>query len=47
MIGLAAVFFLGVIALGVFYPGSGADQVDWRPTRSAELEFQNEIDDLA
>ena len=47
MIGLAAAFFLGVIALGVFYPGSGADQVDWRPTRSPELEFQNEIDDLA
>jgi len=38
--------FLFVIALGVFYPGSGADQVDWRPTRSAELEHQNEIDDL-
>lgn len=38
--------FLFVIALGVFYPGSGADQVDWRPTRSDELEHQNEIDDL-
>jgi len=47
MIGLAAVFFVGVILLGVFYPGSGADQVDWRPTRSPELEHQNEIDDLA
>ena len=47
MIGLAALFFIGVIALGIFYPGSGADQVDWRPTRSPELEHQNEIDDLA
>lgn len=38
--------FLFVILLGLFYPGSGADQVQWRPTRSAELEHQNEIDDL-
>lgn len=37
---------LFVILLGLFYPGSGADQVSWRPTRSAELEHQNEIDDL-
>lgn len=47
MIGIAAFFFVGVILLGLFYPGSGADQVDWRPTRSPELEHQNEIDDLA
>lgn len=39
--------FVGVILLGIFYPGSGADQVDWRPTRSAEQEYENEIDDLA
>ncbi len=38
--------FVGVILLGIFYPGSGADQVDWRPTRSAEVEYQNEVDDL-
>jgi hypothetical protein len=39
--GLLAAFLL----LGRFYPGSGAQQLDWRPTRSAELELQNEIDD--
>lgn len=32
--------------IGILYPGSGADQLDWRPTRSAELEYTNEIDDL-
>ena len=24
----------------------GAEQLDWKPTRSAEVEYQNEIDDL-
>lgn len=37
---------LFLILLGVFYPGSGARQLDWKPTRSAETEVQNEIDDL-
>lgn len=35
-----------LILLGLFYPGSGAKQLDWKPTRSAEVEVQNEIDDL-
>jgi hypothetical protein len=29
------------------HPGSGADLIDWKPTRSAELEAQNEVDDMA
>src|SRR3954469_16864417 len=37
---------LAVLALGRFYPGSGAEQLDWRPTRSPEVEAENEIDDL-
>jgi antitoxin component of MazEF toxin-antitoxin module len=37
---------LFLIALGIFVPGSGAKQLDWKPTRSAEVEVQNEIDDL-
>lgn len=37
---------IALLALGRFYPGSGAEQLDWTPTRSAELEAQNEIDDL-
>ena len=35
-----------MILLGIFYPGTGARQLDWKPTRSAEVEVQNEIDDL-
>jgi hypothetical protein len=35
-----------LLLLGRFYPGSGARQLDWRPTRSVEVEIQNEIDDL-
>jgi hypothetical protein len=41
----ALVVFL--LALGRFYPGSGADVLDWHPTRSPEVEAQNEIDDIA
>ncbi len=37
---------VALLLLGRFYPGSGAEQVDWKPTRSAEVEIQNEIDDL-
>jgi hypothetical protein len=29
------------------HPGSGADLIDWKPTRSPEVEAQNEIDDMA
>jgi hypothetical protein len=46
MTGLVGGLLLVLILLGLFYPGSGAAQVDWRPTRSAEVEVQNEIDDL-
>jgi hypothetical protein len=38
---------VGVLLLvGHFYPGSSADLIDWRPTRSPEVEAQNEIDDV-
>jgi hypothetical protein len=40
-------FMIGVLVLvGHFYPGTGADLVDWKPTRSPEVEAQNEIDDI-
>jgi hypothetical protein len=35
-----------LLAIGRWYPGSGAEQVDWRPTRSPELEAELEIDDV-
>ena len=34
------------VIVGHFYPGSSADLVDWHPTRSPEVEAQNEIDDV-
>jgi hypothetical protein len=44
---LAFVVVLGIfLALGRWYPGSGAEQVHWRPTRSPELEAQLELDDV-
>jgi hypothetical protein len=46
MFGGVAALVLVLLALGRFYPGSGAEQLDWRPTRSAEAEVANEIDDL-
>jgi arsenate reductase len=39
--------FIAIILLGMFHPRSGADVLDWKPTRSAELEAQNDIDDVA
>ena len=35
-----------LLVVGHFYPGSSADLVDWKPTRSPEVEVQNEIDDV-
>jgi hypothetical protein len=46
MVGLVGGLLVALILLGLFYPGSGADQVNWKPTRSVETEVQNEIDDL-
>ena len=41
------VFMVGVLlVVGHFYPGSSASLVDWFPTRSPEVEAQNEIDDV-
>lgn len=37
---------LALFLLGRFYPGSGADVLDWKPTRSYEQQVMNEIDDL-
>ena len=37
---------LVLLALGKYYPGSGAEQLDWKPTRSMETEIQLELDDV-
>jgi hypothetical protein len=45
-IGIVA-FMVGVLlVVGHFYPGTSADLIDWKPTRSPEVEVQNEIDDI-
>ena len=43
--GLAALFLV-FVALGKWYPGSGAEQLDWKPTRSVETEIELEMDDI-
>jgi hypothetical protein len=44
---VAIAFCVGVLMLvGRAYPGSGADLVDWKPTRSYEVEAQLELDDV-
>ena len=44
---LILAFFVGVLLLvGHFYPGSGADLLDWKPTRSYETEVKLEADDV-
>jgi hypothetical protein len=42
-----AVFVVALLLIGRYYPGSGADVLDWKPTRSPEVELRNELDDVA
>jgi hypothetical protein len=42
---LIAVFLI-FLAIGKWYPGSGAEQVDWKPTRSYEDEIRLELEDI-
>ncbi len=49
--GIAMVVMLIVIigiflAIGRWYPGSGADVLDWKPTRSYEDEVRLELEDV-
>lgn len=46
MLGIVGGLVVGLLLLGLLHPRTGAEALDWRPTRSAELEIQNEIDDL-
>lgn len=45
-LGMLALIIGVLFLIGHFYQGSTADLVDWKPTRSPEVEAQNEIDDL-
>jgi hypothetical protein len=35
-----------LVLVGRFYPGSGADLLDWRPSRSYETEVELEMEDV-
>jgi hypothetical protein len=41
-----ALVVIVLLALGRYYPGSGADVLDWKPTRSLEAEAELEVDDI-
>jgi hypothetical protein len=45
MVGLA-LLVLVFLAIGKWYPGTGADVLDWQPTRSYEDEIRLEIEDI-
>jgi hypothetical protein len=45
-LGVLAVIIGVLVLISHFYQGSTADLVDWKPTRSPEVEAQNEIDDV-
>ena len=45
--GTLAFFVVTVLLLGLFSKRSARDYLDWKPTRSPELEAQNDIDDVS
>jgi hypothetical protein len=44
--GLFAFFVITVLLLGVFSKRSALEILDWKPTRSPQVEAENEIDDV-
>ena len=46
-IGAVLLIVLVLVLIARAYPGSGADLVDWKPTRDYETEFQLEADDIS
>jgi hypothetical protein len=46
ILGIVAGLLLWILFLGVYHPRSANDVLDWRPTRSVEVEVQNELDDI-
>jgi hypothetical protein len=45
-LGMLALVVIVLVLLARGYPGSGADLLDWKPTRSPETEAQLELDDV-
>jgi hypothetical protein len=46
MLGIVVALIVFVLLLGRYHPKSGSDVLRWQPTRSPEMEVQNEVDDL-
>lgn len=46
VIGALGVLLLVFLAIGKWYPGTGADVLDWQPTRSYEDEIRLEMEDI-
>jgi hypothetical protein len=40
------ILFLIFLAIGKYHPVSGAEVLDWKPTRSPEVEAELELDDV-
>jgi len=47
IVSLLGALVIWLLVLGRCYPGSGADVVDWRPTRSVDVEVELELRDVA
>jgi hypothetical protein len=45
--GLLAFFVVTVVLLGLFSKRSPREFLDWQPTRSPEVEAENDLDDVA
>jgi hypothetical protein len=46
VLGAIGIVVLALVLIGRFYPGTGADILDWRPTRSYETEIELESEDV-
>jgi hypothetical protein len=46
VLGGVCVVVLVMVLVARFYPGSGSDLLDWRPTRSYEAEVELELQDV-
>lgn len=45
--GMLLTLIVALLLIGRFYPGDDADVLGWSPQRKAELDAQNELDDMA
>jgi hypothetical protein len=46
VLGGIGIVVLAMVLVARFYPGSGADLLDWQPTRSYETELELEMEDV-